>query len=163
MSNSSSLDPELLAMDSIMKALSSLGDDNAAKSRVLAWAMQKLEIELPHSKREAERGEPLGGDTPRNKREGTINTVAHKLNANSARKLLEAAATYLTLYQGKETFTRDELFACAKDARYWKADYMSQTSVNVRRMEEAGFLFEKSKNLYSISAESLAEMESQLA
>lgn len=163
MTNTDNMDPELMAMNGIMKAMTLLGDDSAAQKRVLSWASEKLGLEISAPKPAERSQDSTAKQTESNRREGTFNTVAHALSANSARKLMEAAAIYLTLYQGKETFTREELYACSREARYWKADYASHTSVNVKRMEEAGFLFEKAKNVYSVSPGSLTEMEVRLA
>jgi hypothetical protein len=88
--------------------------------------------------------------------------VAQKLSAKSARDLFLAAAAHLSLYQGKDSFTRDELIACAKEARGWKSDYSNRIATSVTRMLEAGTLFERSKNVFSLSADKLAELDGAL-
>jgi predicted transcriptional regulator len=96
-------------------------------------------------------------------REGTVNTVATKLGVTSCRTLLIAAAAYLALFKGKEKFSREELVSCAKEARAWKSDYTTQTSVNINRMCDAGELVEKSKDVYDLSQKKLAELEQALS
>lgn len=74
-----------------------------------------------------------------------------------------AAATYLTLYQGKDSFTKEELVACAKEARGWKADYSNQIAINIKRMLDASTLLEKAKDVFSLSEAMEAEMQEKLA
>jgi hypothetical protein len=97
------------------------------------------------------------------RRPGTVSTVAQKLGANSARLLLLAAGAHLSIYQGKDSFTRGELVACAKEARGWKVEYSNQMALNITRMLDSGVLFEKSRDVFSLSDASLKEMESKLA
>lgn len=163
MTDSDVVDPEILAMSGVIKALTPLGSDTDAKKRVLTWAFEKLGFEPLQQKPNNPMGSPERAKSDGSKREGTFNTVTSALGANSARKIIEAAAVYLTLYQGKDVFSREELIACAKEAKYWKAEYSNQMAVAISRMEEGKFLFEKSKNVYCIEPEALAEMEARLA
>lgn len=149
---------QLEAMRAVMLALKPL-DENGRKA-VLDWVdgqlgRRKLEIG-PQIK---EGLASLGGQ----KREGTVSVVAQRIGAKSARDLLLAAAAHLMLFQAKESFTRDELIACAKEARSWKADYSSQMAVNIKRMLDAGTLFEKSKDVFSLSESAENEMQGKLA
>jgi len=96
-------------------------------------------------------------------RPGTVSAVAQKLGATSCRALLTAAAAYLSIFQGKESFTRDELIACAKGARSWKADYTNQMATNITRMLDAGVLFEKAKDDFSLSDGELKSLEIKLS
>jgi hypothetical protein len=66
------------------------------------------------------------------------------------------------LYKGKERFSRQELIACAREARGWKNDYVVQTSVNINRMLEAEELVEKSKDVFDVSQKKLAELKEKL-
>jgi hypothetical protein len=84
------------------------------------------------------------------------------MGAKSARDLFLAAAVHLTLHQGKQSFTRNELVSNAKDARNWKANYSSQAARDIKRMMDAGTLFEKSKDVFSLSEEAIADAERKL-
>jgi hypothetical protein len=85
------------------------------------------------------------------------------MGVKSSRDLLLAAAAHLTLYRGKDSFTKEELVACAKEARNWKADYSSQTAFNIKRMSDAGVLFERARDVFSLSDEALRDVEGRLA
>lgn len=148
---------QLAAMRSVMKALSAL--DEEARESVLVWVDSQF----------GRRGvsstvRPVAvGLTPTPQREGTVSVVAQKMAAKSARDLLLAAAAHLTLYQGKDGFSKEDLVACAKDARNWKASYSNQMALNIKRMLDAGTLFERAKNLFSLSSEALADVERKFA
>jgi hypothetical protein len=159
-------DPELAAMAQVLKTLESL-DKDEARRRVIDWVRIRLGLTggfdrstEPRSKFEAD--SQSGNDSPVTPREGTVNMVAAKLGVESCRTLLVAAAAYLSLYQRKEKFSRDELVACAKEARAWKSGYGVQTSLNINRMCDAGELIEKSKHVYDLSQKKLAELEVKL-
>ena len=148
---------QLTAMRTVMEALAPF--DELAQRAVLAWVASQLGL----SKSPA--GEVLAV-APRHaaaRREGTVSVVAQKIGAKSARDLLLAAAAHLTLYQGKERFTKEELVACAKEGRGWKAQYSSQMAFNIKRMSDAGTLFEKAKNVFSLSDQAVADVEGRLA
>lgn len=164
--NSEGIEPELAAMHSVLRTLQELSDPEA-QHRVIDWVAVKLGLNLAPKKvspsrpevtaevASTEHGTPL--------REGTINTVVTKLGANSCRTLLIASAGYLSLFRGKEKFSRDELIAVAKDARLWRQDYVPQLSLNITRMCEAEELVEKAKDVYDIAPKKLAEIEKKLA
>lgn len=165
-SHSDGIEPELAAMHSVLRTLQELNDPEA-QHRVIDWVAVKLGLniapkKMPPSRPEAgaesgstEQGAPL--------REGTINTVVTKLGANSCRTLLIASAGYLSLFRGKEKFSRDELIAAAREARLWKQDYVPQLSLNITRMCEAEELIEKARDVYDIAPKKLAEIEKKLA
>ena len=152
-------------MSSILKIMHSLeGDD--AKRRVVDWVMVKLGLTAVSTKKvqlhsaAAENDRDSGVEPIL--REGTVNTVVAKLGAKTCRTLLVAAAAYITLYQGKEKFTRDELLSCARSARLWKADYSTQVSININRMCESDELIEKGKDVYDLSQSKLSELTIKL-
>lgn len=148
---------QLTAMRAVMEALAGL--DEAAQKSVLSWAASQLRLSHPSST-------PAHADAPKVasvKREGTVSVVAQKLGAKSARDLLVAAAAHLTLYQGNERFTKEELIACAKEGRGWKGDYSSQMALNIKRMSDAGILFEKAKNVFSLSDQAVVDVETRLS
>jgi hypothetical protein len=153
-SDTRSYEMQLAAMRTVMEALKPL--DEKARESVLAWVESQL------GRRRATVREDIGAKQVGPKREGTISVVAQKIGAKSARDLLLAAATHLTLYQGKDKFTRAELVACAKDARNWKSDYSNQMAFNIKRMSDAGDLFEKAKDVFSLSDAALASVEGKL-
>lgn len=115
------VDPELRAMGQILEVLSTL--EPPMRSRVLQWVTARLEI-VPQAPSAFSNppASPGGGEAAGagGKREGTVSTVAIRLGADSCRTLMIAAAAHLLLYQGKDSFTRAEWIACARDARGWK-------------------------------------------
>lgn len=156
-------DPELKAMGAVLEALAHL--EPSVQARVLQWVATKLQIEFQPAPRSTGR---LQSDSEISRpakpsKEGTVSSVAIKLGADSCRTLLITAAAHITLYQGKDTFTRAEWINCAKDARPWKADYNSQIPTIIGRLLTSGFIFEKSKDVFSVSEKDLAELEQRLA
>jgi hypothetical protein len=149
---------QLAAMRTVMEALSPLEDID--RKAVWNWVSGQLGLASVPAAPTATAGVTA---TNRSARQGTVSVVAQKLGVSSARELLLAAAAHLTLYQDKEVFTKDELIACAKEARSWKAPYANQMAVNIRRMCDAGTLFEKTKDVFSLSDESLADVEGRLS
>lgn len=156
-------DPELTAMAHVLKVLQSL-EDPEAQRRVLSWVSVRLSINATRREQAPPKADSYDTDTPDATvvREGTINTVATKLGVSSCRSLLVAAAAYLTVFQGKERFSRQELAECAKEARMWKGAYTAQISINLARMCESDELMEKSKNVFGLSPKKLTELEGQL-
>jgi len=155
-------DPELNAMGRILEVLSTL--EPPMRSRVLQWVSARLEItpQAPPAF-SGTSAPPVNGEAGASKREGTVSAVAIRLDADSCRTLMIAAAAHLTLYQGKDSFTRAEWIASARDARPWKADYNNQIPTIINRLLSAGSLFEKSKDVFSVDSAFLAELEQKLA
>jgi hypothetical protein len=157
MAPKSEYEAQLTAMRIVMEALAPL--EEPAQRAVLAWAASQLGLGRPPTSE-------AFADAPKHtaaKREGTVSVVAQKIGAKSARELLLAAAAHLTLYQGKERFTKEELVATAKEGRGWKADYSNQMAFNIKRMADAGTLFEKAKNVFSLSDQAVTDLEGRLA
>ena len=160
--NVAAYEAQLEAMRVVMQALQPLDEDE--REAVFAWVESQL------GRRKApvtSRGAASHADAPNahpaaSRREGTVSVVAQKIGAKSARDLLLAAATHLMLYQGRETFSKEELIACAKEARGWKAAYSNQMAFNITRMIKAGTLFEKAKDVFSLSEASEAEMQGKV-
>lgn len=153
---STEYEAQLAAMRSVMEALKPL--DEQARISVLDWVDRQLG-------RRQSRSEPIENKRVGQRsavREGTVSVVAQKIGAKSARDLFLAAATHLTLYQGKDNFTKEELVACAKEGRGWKVEYSNQIAMNITRMLNAGVLFEKARNVFSLSEASLTEMEEKI-
>jgi hypothetical protein len=154
---------ELRAMGSVMEALAPLNRD--AQLSVLHWVVTKLGLQLQlgdTDDAEVESGDGTTRNVVGSVRAGTINTVASKLGADSCRTVLIAAAVHLTLFQGKDAFTRSELVALARSAKVWKADYTNQTSTMIGRLADAGILVEKSKDSYFLSDAAVAEYRNAL-
>ena len=155
------LDPEIDAMGKVLLALEPLSQD--ARQRVWGWIAERYgfaQVTAALSSREA------GIDNPRqtaNRPEGTINTVAIRIGAESCRDLMIAAAAYITIFQGKVRFTKAELISAAKEAQAWKSDHSAQISINIKRMQETQELFEKSKDIFALSPKKLKELESKIA
>lgn len=157
---------QLEAMSKIMQALEQL--DQADRNSVLDW----VDAQIGRSRSGHKSGDEAGGNqnvsrdesgNARAGRPGTVSTVAQKLGANSCRTVLVAAAAHLTLYQGQDTFTREELIATAKQARGWKVEYSNQMATSIIRLQEAGTLFEKAKDVFSLSDQAMSELETKLA
>lgn len=148
-------DPELEAMSSVLAKLSALNDAEM-QARVLKWAAIRLGLtgEVRALRTGAEPSESV--------REGTITTVAARLNVKSCRDLLVAAAIHLSLYQGKERFSRSDWVACAKEAKQWKVDYSVQTATAIGRLLNAGFVNETAKDVFSVPDDQLKSVEARL-
>jgi hypothetical protein len=149
-------------MRRILEELSTL--EPPMRLRVLQWVSARLEI-TPQAPSAYSNGPmpPTGGEAGASKREGTVSAVAIKLGSDSCRTLMIAAAAHVSLYQGKDSFTRAEWIACARDARPWKADYNNQIPTIINRLLSAGSIFEKSKDVFSVDSVFLAELEQKLA
>jgi hypothetical protein len=157
-------DPELAAMSQVLKALGAL-ESPEAQHRVLDWVTIRLGLNADGKRAfppKEEGGKPARREEAPVVREGTVDSVVRKLGANSCRTLLIAAAAYLALYKGKDKFSREELVSTAREARAWKSDYTTQTSVNITRMLDAEELVEKHKDVYDLSQKKLTELEQAL-
>ena len=150
-------DPELEAMSSMLAKLSALSDAEM-QARVVNWTAVRLgllgEVRAPRTSGSPASVEPV--------REATITTVAARLNVKSCRDLLVAAAAHLSLYQGKERFSRSDWVACAKEAKQWKVDYSVQTATAIGRLLNAGFVNETAKDVFSVTDDQLKNVEARL-
>lgn len=149
---------QLVAMRAVMEALKPL--DETGRAAVLGWVNSQLGMQVAQFKPTSS---SLASLDSLPKREGTVSVVAQKISAKSARDLLLASATHLTLYQGKDQFTKDELVACAKEARSWKSSYSNQMALNIKRMADAGVLLEKTKDVFGLADATLTAMEERLS
>lgn len=152
------VDPELTAMSTVLAALSPL--DRETQERVLNWAASKLGLQPASAARE-ERRDAI--DEKRPAREGTINTVCARLGVKSCRDLFRAAALHLSLYQGKERFSRTEWVACAKEAKHWKANYSVQMATTITRLHNSGFVNEAAKEIYTVPDQEIRTAENELS
>ncbi len=150
-------DPELEAMSSVLAKLSAL-EDKEMQARVLQWVAIRLGTTV-----EVRSTRPFhGGELAEPQREGTITTVAARLNVKSCRDLLVAAAVHLCLYQRKERFARSDWLECAKEAKQWKVDYSVQTATAMGRLLNAGFVNETAKDVFSVPDDQLKSVEARL-
>lgn len=155
------MDPELEAMAKVLEALKPL--EPVVRNRVASWAMQKLEIatDVSNAFAEPKREEsPPGGAL---NREGTVSHVARKLEANSCKIYLLAAAAYLTFYKTKAQFAKSELLECAREISGWKLSHNNQVPVNLKRMLDADELIEKANNVFALHPSKTADLESKVA
>lgn len=132
--------------------------DAVEQQRIVSAAMTLLGNGDPMPTREKQTGEK----PKTHKREGTINVVASKMGSDSCRKLLIAAAVHLSLFQGKEKWTRDEWTRCASSARDWKNNFSSSVARDIDRLVKAGIVIENSANVFSLSTGALADAETKL-
>ncbi len=150
-------DRELDAMSSVLASLSAL-EDRDTQARVLSWVAAKLGV----GSRDIS-AKPVGREFMNSPaREGTVTTVAARLNVKSCRDLLVASAAHLSLYQGKEKFSRSDWVECAKDAKQWKIDYSVQIATTISRLLKAGFINETSKDVFSVQDDQLKTIGSRL-
>jgi hypothetical protein len=156
MSNEIQNDPELVAMSKALEALSPLESD--ARTRVINWIANKLDITPSAISANARQVESTSAT-----REGTINTVAVRMGVKSCRELMVAAAVHLTLYQGKDRFSRADWVGCAKEAKQWKTDYTVQTSTQISRLLSSGFVNETAKDIYVVPDEQIKRHSEVLA
>lgn len=147
---------QLKAMKAVMEALKDLDDGD--RKAVIGWVNGQLGVKPDGGPGEMNAG-ALNASP---KKQGTVSVVAQKLGASSSRDLLMAAAAHLTLYQGKDAFSKHDLVACAKEARTWKTNYANQMASNIKRMESVGTLFERSKGVFSLSDEAIADIQGRL-
>ncbi|RTL63288.1 MAG: hypothetical protein EKK41_23570 [Hyphomicrobiales bacterium] len=151
-------DPELEAMSSVLAKLSAL--DREAQARVLRWVSLRLGIDDSEQLTMTAGSAVLKFTGPQ--REGTVTTVAARLAVKSCRDLMVAAAIHLSLYQGKERFSRTDWVACAKEAKQWKVDYSVQTATAIGRLLIAGFVNETAKDVFSVPDDELKNIEARL-
>lgn len=158
----SDYEAQLAAMKTIMEVLGPL--NGAARESVLAWVTAQLGIKSVNAEKHLTNTPDASiVQTGNGRRPGTVNMVAQKLGAQSARELLLAAAAHLTAYQGKDSFTKAELVERAREARNWKSNHSNQIPINIRRMLDAGELFEKARDVFSLSETTLSDIETRLA
>ncbi|MGQ0457933.1 MAG: hypothetical protein ACT4OU_12845 [Hyphomicrobium sp.] len=151
---------ELQAMGSIMEALAPL--ESASQLSVMRWVIEKLQLDVSALGVQSDTPLAAEGSGSNQARVGNINTVVSRIGADSCRTLLIAAAIYLTLYQGKEAFTRSEWVATAKSAKVWKNEYVNQSSTMIGRLADGGQIVEKSKDTYYLPDSTIAQYADQL-
>lgn len=92
-----------------------------------------------------------------------INTYVARLNASSAREIMRAASYHLTLNDGTDEFSKEELYSRCKEVRDWKADYSNQQAVNLHRMVKSGELTERAGGKYCVPRKVLEEARAVLS
>lgn len=108
--------------------------------------------------------DPLNAATTSNiSFDGSINTIAAKLKAESGPDLILAATAHHVLVQEKPTISRKELIAGMRSATaYFKPSYISNLSAHLKALIKTGTLTETSANTYSLSAKLREQLASQL-
>lgn len=157
MDDSKGSHPDLKAMAAVYAVLEPL--DQEARKRVLAWVASTFELTAPAQAH----APPAGNDkSTMKRREGTINTVSARLSVKSCRDLFVAAALHLTLFDGRERFSRAEWVARAKEAKTWKTDYSVQMATTITRLMNNGFVNEVAKDEYAVPDDQLQQHEARL-
>lgn len=94
----------------------------------------------------------------------SVSTIAGKLSVSSGPDLIIAAAASLSIFQRRNSFSRQELLREMQAApSYYKKTYSSNLSKALTRLVKSGDLLEQSGSTYSLSATKLTELESRLA
>ncbi len=95
--------------------------------------------------------------------QGTVSTFAVRLGAKSTRDLIIAAAAKLTLADGKDTFSRNELLAAMQTAsNHYKKSDSSNLSKTLGVLLN-GRLTENSKDTFALTADELQKLRTSLA
>lgn len=94
----------------------------------------------------------------------TTGTIAARMKAKSGTDLLIAAAAYLALVAGKDTFSRQELLTEMQSATaYYKKSYSNNLSKSLGGAVTDRKLQETANNTYALSALTRDALEAQLA
>lgn len=94
----------------------------------------------------------------------SVSTIAARLSVSSGPELIIAAAASLSIFQKRNSFSRQELLREMQAAHsYYKKTYSSNLSKALTRLVKSGDLLEQSGSRYSLSATKLTELESRLA
>lgn len=92
------------------------------------------------------------------------NTIAAKLNATTGSNLVLAAAAYLQLVNGNESFKRQDLHDAMKGAKsYYKANMGGNLSKMIASLISSGRINELSNSEFSLSAAEQNSIRTRLA
>jgi hypothetical protein len=133
-----------------------------SKLGVIFERLQELAKQAPILKAEAGPNRKSPEDTS-SVHSGTINTLIAKVGGASCSEVLKAAATHISLVQGKDRFSSTEWDALAKEANSWKSDYANQKATVKKRLVNSGFVIENAKDIYSLSSDARKQMEEKIA
>ncbi len=93
----------------------------------------------------------------------TVGTVAAKLGVKSGPDLILAAAAHLTLFSGKESFSRKEILDSMKTATaYYRGTYVKNLSSYLQILVRDSKLVERAANIFALPANSRAQLEARL-
>jgi ethanolamine utilization microcompartment shell protein EutL len=93
----------------------------------------------------------------------TTRSIASKLGADSGTTLAYAAAAALSLMQGQEQFSRQNLHDAMKSATgFYKQTYGSNLSNYIDTLTKQGTLIEISKDMFTVKSSELDAMRSKL-
>lgn len=92
-----------------------------------------------------------------------VNSVAKKLAAKTGAQVAEAAAVTLQIYEGKETFSRNELLNMMKKATMYYKESMASYLTKILDTLVGTSLNQVSDGVYSLSADAFADLQTRLA
>ena len=92
-----------------------------------------------------------------------LNTIAQRINAETGRDLIIAAAAYLTFVEESPTFSRRAILEAMKKAsHYYKKSYSQNLSKYLKRLVKDGVLLQTASGLYALSADTRKELEKKI-
>jgi hypothetical protein len=148
---------ELEALKVIDSAFSAL--DEAAQARTFQWLAAKYSVNIA-----APTSAAAATAAPVAPKSMTPKAVATALNAQSGPDLLYAAAAYLAVIQGLETFSRQALLDTMKSATgFYKPTFNNNLSSYLDGMGKKGVLIEVSPQTYAVKSTTLVQMQQKLA
>jgi hypothetical protein len=94
----------------------------------------------------------------------TTGSIAAKLQVTSGPELIVAAAGRLALFEGKDTYTRQQILHEMKTAGgYYKMTYRNNLSASLQRLVGDRKLVETAANTFALAPATKAELSSKLA
>lgn len=153
---------ELEALQAIDLAFSGL--DDAAKARTLHWLMAKYPVvPAPVASNRPNVGPSVEAQPRGTQFTMTARAVATTLGADNGADLVQAAAAFLTVVQGRETFSRQELLEAMKSATgFFKPTYRKSLSGFLESLCKKNVLIEVSSDAYAIKAGALSQISQRL-
>lgn len=88
----------------------------------------------------------------------SINSTVARLKVKSGRDMLIAAAAHLCLVQGKEQFSKEELFELAKASTAYSKSWTPALTTNLKRLVAARNFTENASNMFSLPEGQRAEL-----
>jgi len=123
---------------------------------------QRISPEVIHLS--SDNGENLEVENTSSIIEGTINSIAAKLNVSSGPELIIAAACHLHFVKNQPKFNRTDLLEQCKEApNYFKKSHSGNFSQNINSLVKNNKLIEVSKDVFSIPAQEIEELKNKLS
>jgi len=96
--------------------------------------------------------------------EGTVNTIADKLNVKSGSDLIIAAAAHLDFVNGRQEFSRKDILSDIQTAsNYYKDSYSPNLSVYLKNLGRSQKLNEIRPETYALQAKERARLKELLS